>query len=150
ITVDTRKNNLIVSASAENFDVIEALIDKLDSPGMVAKIKIFPIQNGDAASLIQTLRSLLPSQSGADPVSSAQLSTAPGESSLAPLRFTVDVRSNSIIATGSDGDLKIVDALLLRLDEADAMKRQNTVYQLKNSPAVDVALAVNEFLRSTR
>ncbi|TWU35948.1 secretin N-terminal domain-containing protein [Novipirellula artificiosorum] len=150
ITVDARKNSLIVSAPAENFDIIEALIQRLDSPGMVAKIKIFPIQNGDAASLIQTLRSLLPSQPGADPVTSAQLSSAPGESSLAPLRFTVDVRSNSIIATGSDGDLKIVDALLLRLDEADAMQRQNTVYQLKNSPAVDVALAINEFLRNTR
>jgi len=150
ITVDARKNNLIISAPAENFEVIEALIEKLDSPGMVAKIKIFPIQNGDAASLILTLRSLLPSQAGSDPVSSAQLSSAPGESSLAPLRFTVDVRSNSIIATGSDGDLKIVDALLLRLDEADAMQRQNIVYQLKNSPAVDVALAINEFLRNTR
>ena len=150
ITVDARKNSLIISAPAENFEVLEALIEKLDSPGMVAKIKIFPIQNGDAASLIETLRSLLPSQSGSDPVSSAQLSTAPGESSLAPLRFTVDVRSNSIIATGSDGDLKIVDALLLRLDEADAMQRQNIVYQLKNSPAVDVALAINEFLRNTR
>ncbi|WDQ15709.1 secretin N-terminal domain-containing protein [Rhodopirellula sp. P2] len=150
ITVDARKNNLIVSSPAENFEVIEALIEKLDSPGMVAKIKIFPIQNGDAASLILTLRSLLPSQVGADPVTSAQLSSSPGESSLAPLRFTVDVRSNSIIATGSDGDLKIVDALLLRLDEADAMQRQNIVYQLKNSPAVDVALAINEFLRNTR
>ncbi|TWT82035.1 putative type II secretion system protein D precursor [Planctomycetes bacterium CA13] len=150
ITVDARKNNLIISAPAENFDVIEALIEKLDSPGMVAKIKIFPIQNGDAASLIQTLRSLLPSRAGADPVTSAQLSSSPGESSLAPLRFTVDIRSNSIIATGSDGDLRIVDALLLRLDEADAMQRQNTVYQLKNSPAVDVALAINEFLRNTR
>ncbi|WP_218933347.1 secretin N-terminal domain-containing protein [Rubripirellula lacrimiformis] len=150
ITVDARKNSLIVTSPAENFEVIEALIDKLDSPGMVAKIKIFPIQNGDAASLIQTLRSLLPSQAGADPVTSAQLSSSPGESSLAPLRFTVDVRSNSIIATGSDGDLKIVDALLMRLDEADAMQRQNIVYQLKNSPAVDVALAINEFLRNTR
>jgi len=150
ITVDARKNNLIISAPAENFEVIEALIRELDGPGMVAKIKIFPIQNGDAASLVETLRSLLPSQAGADPLSSAQLSSSPGESSLAPLRFTVDVRSNSIIGTGSAGDLQIVDALVTRLDEADAMQRQNTVYQLKNSPAVDVALAVNEFLRNTR
>lgn len=150
ITVDPRKNTLIISALAENFPVIEALIEQLDAPGMVAKIKIFPIRNSDAASLVQTLRSLLPSQAGTDPISSAQLSSAPGESSLAPLRFTVDVRSNSIIATGSDGDLKIVDALITRLDEADSMQRKNTVYQLKNSPAVDVALAINEFLRNTR
>ncbi|XZE55588.1 secretin N-terminal domain-containing protein [Planctomycetaceae bacterium SH139] len=150
ITVDVRKNNLIVSAPADAFDVLAALIDVLDSPSSIAKIKIFPIRNSDAASLVETLRSLLPSQAGGDPVSSAQLSSAPGESSLAPLRFTVDVRSNSIIASGSDGDLTIVDALVTRLDETDTMQRQNTVYQLKNSPAVDVALAINEFLRNTR
>jgi type II secretion system protein D len=149
ITPDVRKNALIVSAPAENFDVIEALIRQLDSPGTTAKIKIFEIENSDAASLVETLRSLLPSQTDAA-ASSPQLSSAPGESSLAPLRFTVDVRSNSIIATGSEGDLAIVDALITRLDEADQMQRRNTVYQLKNSPAVDVALAINEFLRNSR
>ena len=149
ITVNARKNSLIISAPATNFDLIEALIRQLDSEGTVAKIKIFPIRNGDAASLVETLRALLPSQVGtAAPV--VQLSVAPGDSSLVPLRFTVDVRSNSIIATGSEGDLRIVDALVLRLDESDAMQRRNTVYQLKNAPAVDVALAINEFLRNTR
>jgi type II secretion system protein D len=149
ITVNPRKNSLIISAPPNNFDLIEALIRQLDSEGTVAKIKIFPIQNGDAASLVETLRSLIPSQVGTG-APSVQLSVAPGGSSMVPLRFTVDVRSNSIIATGSEGDLRIVDALVLRLDESDAMQRRNTVYQLKNAPAVDVALAINEFLRNTR
>ena len=39
-----------------------------------------------------------------------------GETSLVPLRFSVDTRTNSIIAIGSPGDLQIVEALLLRLD----------------------------------
>ena len=151
VTVDARKNNLIISAPAENFELIEALIRQLDAEGMVAQIKIFPIINGDATSLVETLRALLPSQAAdgtAGPLT--QLSSAPGETSLAPLRFTVDARSNSIIASGSEGDLRIVDALIVRLDEGDTMQRKNMVYQLKNSPAVDVALAINEFLRSTR
>ena len=54
------------------------------------------------------------------------------------------------MVVGSDGDLKIVEALIVRLDESDTMQRKSTVYQLKNSPAVDVALAINEFLRSKR
>ncbi len=149
ITVNPRKNNLIVSAPAASFPLIEALIRQLDSEGTIAKIKIFPIQNGDAASLVETLRALIPSQTGTA-APTVQLSAAPGGTALVPLRFTVDVRSNSIIATGSEADLKIVDALVLRLDESDAMQRKNTVYQLKNSPAVDVALAINEFLRNTR
>jgi general secretion pathway protein D len=67
-----------------------------------------------------------------------------------PLRFSLDGRTNSIIASGSAGDLQIVEALLLRLDEKDVKQRQNAVYRLKNSPAIAVAAAVNEFLRSER
>ncbi len=152
ITVNDRKNSLIIAAPAANFELIEAMIAQLDSAGTVAKIKIFPVQNGDAASLVETLRSLLPSQpaTAGEPSVDAQLSSAPGETSLAPLRFTVDVRSNSIIASGSEGDLQIVEALVMRLDESDTMQRRTSVYQLKNSPAVDVALAINEFLRNQR
>jgi type II secretion system protein D len=148
ITVNSRNNSLIVAAPPENMQLIEELIRQLDSPGATARIKIFPIENGDATSLVQTLRALLPSQVGAGAV--AQLSSAQGESSLAPLRFTVDVRSNSIIATGSEGDLKIVEAIVMRLDETDAKQRRSLVYQLKNAPATDVALAINDFLRNKR
>lgn len=148
ITVNSRNNSLIVAAPPENMQLIEELIRQLDSPGATARIKIFPIENGDATSLVQTLRALLPSQVGAGAV--AQLSSAQGESSLAPLRFTVDVRSNSIIATGSEGDLRIVEAIVMRLDETDAKQRRSLVYQLKNAPATDVALAINDFLRNKR
>ena len=40
--------------------------------------------------------------------------------------------------------------MLLRLDERDVAERQTEVYRLKNAPALDVATAVNEFLRSER
>lgn len=148
ITINARNNSLIISAPAANFELIENLIRQLDVPGMVAKIKIFPIANGDAVTLVETLRSLLPSQTGT--TQGPQLSSAPGESSLAPLRFTVDSRSNSLIATGSEGDLKIVEALIVRLDESDSMQRRSLVYQLRNAAAVDVALTINDFLRANR
>jgi len=98
--------------------------------------------------MILMLRSLLPSQSGA--AGSLQPATSAGETSLAPLRFSVDVRSNSIIATGSEGDLRIVEALLLRLDQVTDQARKSTVIQLKNAPAVDVASAINQFLLNQR
>jgi type II secretion system protein D len=149
ITVNERNNTIIVTSAASNLALIDKLIQQLDTPGMVAKIKIFPIYNGDAGALVETLRALIPSQApGSQP--SPQLSSSPEESSLVPLRFTVDARGNNIIAVGSEGDLRIVEALIVRLDESDTMQRKSTVYQLKNSPAVDVALAINEFLRSKR
>ena len=67
-----------------------------------------------------------------------------------PVRFSVDSRTNSIIATGSEGDLRIIEALLLRLDEEDEQQRETTVYPLRNAPVLDVARAVNDFLRSER
>lgn len=149
VSTNDRTNSVIVSCPPENMPLIEQFIEQLDSPGAVAKIKIFPIKNATAVSLVETLRSLLPTASGAA-TSSTQLSSAPDESSLLPLRFTVDVRGNNIIAVGSEGDLKIVEAIIFRLDESDAVQRKSSVYRLKNSPAVDVALAINEFLRSKR
>ena len=147
VTPDSRKNTLVVTAPAESMQLLEALIRQLDASNSTALIRVFRIKNGSAASLIQMLRSLLPSSQGADPTT-----RLPGaeNGSLAPLRFSLDTRSNSIIATGSESDLEIIEALLLRLDQKDSSQRQNTVYRLKNSPAVDVAQAINNFLISKR
>ena len=148
ITPDMRTNTLVVSAPAESMDLMAALIEHLDSPSAVAQIKVFRIRNGDASSMALMLQGLLPSANttGTRP----QLPGAEGESSLVPVRFSVDTRTNSIIATGSEGDLTIIEALLSRLDEEDVQSRINEVYRLKNAPAADVAESINEFIRSER
>ena len=148
ITPDERNNTLLVTAPAESMDLLAALIEQLDLPVAVAQIKVFRVMNADANSLVLMLRSLFPAETGA--AQGPSLAGAEGETSLVPLRFSVDSRSNCIIATGSEGDLKIIEALLLRLDEKGLEERKNQVYRLKNSPALDVATAVNEFLRSQR
>jgi type II secretion system protein D len=148
ITPDPRTNVLMVSGPAESMELIGTLIEHLDSPSAVAQIKVFRVVNGDANALAIMLRSLLPSAVGTS--LGPQLPGAEGENTLVPVRFSVDIRTNSIIVTGSEGDLNIIEALLLRLDEEDIEQRVTNVYQLKNSPALDVASAINEFLRSER
>lgn len=149
ITPNLRNNTLIVTGPPGGMGLVEAFIKQLDTPADRAQIKVFQIENADATNLVSVLRSLLPSQVG-QPQVATQIPAAPGEESLAPLRFTVEVRSNSIIAVGSEGDLQIVEALITRLDESESMDRKNAVYLLKNAPAVDVADAINEFLQSQR
>ncbi len=149
ITPNARNNTLIVTSPIENMQLIEALIRQLDTPAGQVQLKIFQIINGDATSMVETLRSLLPSQSSTS-TATVQLSSAEGETSLIPLRFSVDLRSNSIIATGGDGDLQIVEALLIRLDQSTDQQRKSTVIQLKNAPAVDVAAAINQYLLNQR
>jgi type II secretion system protein D len=147
VTPDPHTNSLLVTAPADSMDLMAALIDQLDTPTAVAQIKVFKIVNGDATSLVEMLRVLLPAEVT---VAGPQLASAEGETNLVPVRFSVDARTNSIIATGSQDDLAIIEALLLRLDEEDVEQRVNTIYRLKNAPAGDVATAINEFLRSER
>lgn len=154
ITPDPRANALVVSASSDSMPLIEALIKELDQiPAAQAQIKVFTIVNGDAQALTEMLEALFGGQ-----VVGPQQTAGPqetggliqGETSILPLRFSVDPRTNSIIASGSTSDLRVVEAILLRLDESDIRQRQTEVFRLKNSPATDVSNAINEFLRSRR
>ena len=145
ITADPRLNILIVAAPAESMDLLAALIKQIDKPGSAAQIKVFGIENGDARSMMQMLNSIVPAGSP-----TAGLAAVEGESSLVPLRFSVDLRTNSVIAVGSPSELRIVEVLVRRLDIKDVQQRQTAVYRLKNAPALDVSQAVNDFLRSQR
>ncbi|MAT14037.1 MAG: hypothetical protein CMJ46_02060 [Planctomyces sp.] len=148
ITPDPRTNTLIISAPEESLPLIDALIDQLDrEPTEQAQIKVFRIVNGDAASLIQMLRALIPNTPGA---SVGPQIPGTSESSLIPLRFSIDERTNSIIASGSSTDLALIEALLVRLDARDVQERKTSVYKLRNAPAFDVYEAINEFLRDER
>jgi len=150
ITTDARANSLLVSASADCMELIGALIKELDQrPSATAQLKVFTIVNGDAQTLVTTLDSLFNIGGGLQQ-GLIQTGARESESSLIPLRFGVDVRTNSIIVSGSEGDLTVVEAILLRLDESDARHRKSTVYRLKNAPAADVANAINQFLSYER
>jgi type II secretion system protein D len=146
ITADARANALIISAPAESMPLLAAIIHAMDAlPSQEAQIKVFTIVNGDARGLVDMLERLF-----ADQGQAAAGEGIPGGDSLVPLRFSVDERTNSIIATGSANDLAVVEAILLRLDESSVRQRETIVYRLKNSPAEAVAGAVNDYLETER
>ncbi len=157
ITADTNSNSILVRGPANSMDLIGALIRELDRlPDSEAQIKVFTIINGDATALATMLQQLFGQGGGGggggfgNQGGFNQPITAGGENSLVPLSFAIDTRTNSIIASGSSGDLNVVEAILLRLDEGDIRQRKTTVYRLKNAPAIDVANAINQFLTSER
>ena len=149
VVADSRTNSLVVSGPADSMKLIESLIQRFDeSPAATAQLKVFQLQNADAGEIVLVLRSMFPEQAVPSPVPNLAQSTE--EKSIAPIRFSVDNRTNTILATGPAGDLKIIEALLARLDQDGAQQRVNEVYRLKNSPALDVSQAVNQFLQSER
>ncbi|MGL6226358.1 MAG: secretin N-terminal domain-containing protein [Thermoguttaceae bacterium] len=157
ITPDTRTNSIIINAPAESLSLIEALVKELDQlPIAESQVKVFTIINGDATGLYNMLQQLFQTQMGGGGMtgSSSQLVTRPGfsdgESAMIPVRFSVDVRTNSIIAMGSAGDMTVIEAILLRLDEEKMQNRVVTVFRLLNSPVTQIANAVNDYLRNER
>lgn len=159
VSADANTNALIVRAPAKSMELIEALIMELDQmPDAEAKLKVFTIANGDATSLAATLQGVFGQDvtigqgtGGALGIAfrqpQVQQTTAGGETSLIPLTFAVDVRTNSVIVSGSSSDLVVVETLLLRLDEEGFTTREIIVYRLKNNDAISVSNAIAQYIQ---
>jgi len=162
VIADQNRNALIVIGPSNSMPLLEALIDELDQlPNASAQIKVFTIVNGDATNLAIMLQQLFGQEVTAGTGSFGQASfvrsafqagtaTAGGEGSLVPIRFAIDQRTNSIVASGSESDLSVVEAILARLDEDGIETRRNIVYRLQNAPALDVATAITDVLAQQR
>ena len=148
ISADARANSIIVTAPADSMDLIAALIQQLDqSPNVAAELKVFTMENGDAVSLVETLRTLFGVSEDQD---QDQQVGGVGAGGLVRMQFSVDERTNSIIAAGTRQDLAVVEAILLRLDEGDVRERTNVVYRLNNASAQAVSETLNAWLQTQR
>ena len=144
ITPDVQSNAIIIKAPEACMEFVEELINLLDSASPEAAIKIFQLDYADAESTRLMLTSLIPSNVEGRP--GPQLpGTSEGEA-LIPIRFAVDVRTNSIVAAGSAEDLLVVEALLANLDQEDSLARINKVHFLKNQKAGPVADTITKFV----
>ena len=151
VTADTNSNAVVVRAPAASMALIAELVRQLDkAPGIDSLVKVFTIQNGDAAQLVTELQNLFGDDAGTNGTSigagNLPASTA-GESSLVPLRFSADLRTNSIIASGGAEDLDVVESILLRLDSEGFAERITEVIWLRHQAAVDVATAIQSYVQ---
>ncbi len=151
VVVDPRTNSLIVSASPRDIAEIAALINRIDTPGAAAELKVFTIANGDAATLADTLRTLfsVPAASSGGG-NGSEGGSGIGQGGPVRMQFSVDPRTNSIIAVGSREDLVVVESILLRLDQGDLRERKTYVYRLNNAAAQMVSVALNQWLQTER
>jgi type II secretory pathway component GspD/PulD (secretin) len=166
VTADPRANALLVKAPENSMELIAKLIEQLDQiPGAESQVKVFTVVNGDAQALVQMLVALFGQQAGQPGQPQVQIAPgvpgqpaaqpavtgiAQGENVLVPLRFAVDTRTNSILATGSVGDLQLVELILDHLSQSDVKDRRTNVYRLRNVPADLVAQAINQYLQNER
>lgn len=145
VSPDARANALVVTAPAGSMPLLAALIERLDrAPDAAAELKVFTVANGDAEALAEMIRSLFGSEEDSEEPGGY------GSNGLSPLTVTTDLRTNSLIAAGTADDLAVVEAILLRLDDAEVGSRQTNVFRLKNAEATNVAEVLNEWLETER
>lgn len=150
VTADPRTNGLIVTASADSMPLIAALIRELDSPPSIeSQVKVFTLVNGDATNMATMLQNIFGAAVAGDELA-VRTGIIPEETSLVGLNFAVDIRTNSIIVTGSAGALTVVEAVLARLDGSDPRERKTAVFRIKNIQAADVATVINQYLTTKR
>lgn len=149
LTADDRSNTVVVASPRESMELVLALIARLDKPASsVATIKHFSLKNADAESTRVLLDELFGNETSGNTQVGVQLAGAEKASSVVPLKFSVDARTNSIVAVGTVEALQVVEALIFRLDDSDIRQRQTTIIRLKNAPAADIAAAIDSFLES--
>lgn len=143
VTADPYKNQIIVTAPADCMELMEKLIEVLDVPSPTGQLKVFEIHNGDATLMQKTLSDILSTGRGSMP----SIPNSKGSTSFVPVRFAVDTRTNSILASGAPEDLKIIDALITTLDRKDSDERKLEMITLRNVRAASISAAINSYLR---
>ena len=147
INSDPRSNTLIVSAPEASMSLLQALIRTLDqAPSATAAIKVFALKNADAEQSVLLLTSVFENTNQEEQLGVQIAGAEDAASSLIPLQFSADIRTNTVLAVGSEEALSIVEAILLRLDTDDTRQRTTTVIPLRNAPAELVAASINQFL----
>ncbi len=154
VTADANANAIVVRGPSNSLPLVEEMIRQLDqTPGNESLVKVFTLENGDAQQLTTALQQLFGTDATTGGVGAANLAGLPtasasADSSLVSLRFSPDIRTNSIIASGSANDLEVVESILLRLDTSGFADRMFEVVWLRNQYAPDVAAALQGFVQS--
>ncbi|MEQ9408813.1 MAG: secretin N-terminal domain-containing protein [Fuerstiella sp.] len=147
VNPDIRSNSLVVSAPEASMPLLRALVAELDGqPSATAEIKVFALQNADAEQSVELLTSMFENQNQEDQLGVQIAGTEGSASSLIPVSFTADLRTNTVLAVGGPEALSVVEAILLRLDTTESRQRRTTVIPLRNVLASDVAVAIETFL----
>ncbi|MDP6987463.1 MAG: secretin N-terminal domain-containing protein, partial [Phycisphaerales bacterium] len=172
LTPDIRTNTIIVKAPSDSMGLLIDMIRDLDESSVGSKnVRIFKLENADAAAMASLLKDLFrldegedllvlkPRESvgvtelGGDGLMEEQVNISGAELTAVPdprqqLAITVDSRTNSLIVSGTPAYLDLVQSVIDELDALDANERETFLYQLRNATASDVAEVLGDFVET--
>ena len=151
VEADPLNNALVISASKENLELIQSLVQKLDQEPTVADgvFETFTLEYADAQRVATILKSLVEQglyRPGLLPGAQGK-SNSPRDI----LSISVDPRSNTLIVSASPENLTIVREVVKRIDNKDlAATGDVKLYTLKNARASTLAGTLTQFFQAKR
>ena len=108
---DAGSDRLIVTASPKEHDLVAELLKELDVPPEQGEdLKVFNLAYSDAESMLNVVSNLMRSQE---------------------VRYAADSRTNSLLVAGPKRALQVIEAILLRLDEASDLWLLERTFRLR-------------------
>jgi len=164
VQADTRTNSLLIFASPENHKKVAEVVEKLDvdlTPLIIHKR--FPLAHADASTVADELNELFeqpqggPSRGGGrspfgfSPFSffggRQRTTSRTGFTSLKENIVVPDVRTNSIIVTATEENMKQFEDIIKALDEPAELQEMTIVYPLKYAVATELVDTLNQLFR---
>ncbi|HUW81391.1 MAG TPA: secretin N-terminal domain-containing protein [Phycisphaerae bacterium] len=142
VQIDERTNTIIVSASKENYSIIEALIQQVDveEDFLVGNLQLFTLKYADAIKMAALLEDLF------DKMSSAKKSVV--QTVELPMTIIPEPNTNTLLIAGSRDGLTRAANLIERFDRrAGAPTSEFRVYQLQQADAIRIQPVVENLFK---
>ena len=151
VEADSLNNALIISASKENFEVLQGLVLKLDTEPTLSGgvLETFTLTFADAQRVATLLKSLV-EQGLYRPGLPANAPTK-SNSQRDALSLSADPRSNTLMVSASPENLAVVREIIKKLDTKEFSEATNVrLYPLKKARASSLATTLEQFFRAKR
>jgi general secretion pathway protein D len=173
MAISTYSNSVILTGRSEGINRAARILKVIDvSTSAELKIKVFPLRNADATETAKTLNEVFKKETmKADTGQSNPMSNiwrmfggggrgegrggegggSPSGRALAHemVRITAEVRTNSVIVSATEDNMKIIEDLVGRLDDKSAAAIKLKLYALRFADATGVAKLVNDLFAET-
>ncbi|MEE8170605.1 MAG: secretin N-terminal domain-containing protein, partial [Phycisphaerae bacterium] len=129
ITPDPQTNSIIAMAEPPTLDLIERLINDLESQTNVTKpdMRIVQLENARAHDVVRALKPVLDAEQ-------RQVKGKPGAVSKGKVVMTEDPGANQIVLAGPQQELDRFEAMIAKLDTPTDSDAEEIVYEVKGDP----------------
>jgi general secretion pathway protein D len=170
MAISTYSNSVLLTGRSEGINRAARILRVIDvSASAELKVRVFPLRNADATETAKTLNEVFkretmrgetgqqnPMQNfwrmmGGGGRGGGEGGSGPSARALAHemVRITAEGRTNSLIVSATEDNMKIIEDLVLKLDDKSAAAIKLKLYPLRYADATAVAKLINDLFAET-